>query len=85
MALERQDWLPRPVQEALRLERPGTIHPSTMGLAPGHRVPVTDYGTGRECVSCSTRLSRYNPQTRCSIHAQAHALLGGSLDFDPLA
>lgn len=47
--------VPRPRRESSRMISSGK--------------PLELHGEQRHCVVCSTRLSRYNPSTTCSLHA----------------
>jgi hypothetical protein len=59
-----------PDEAAEAPEAEGTITAKTRRRAPGADPVVRSFGTARTCAAedCDTRLSRYNPDTFCSMH-----------------
>jgi hypothetical protein len=49
---------------------PNGVGPSTRRRAPGADPEVRSFGAARVCAAdgCETKLSRYNPDTYCSVH-----------------
>jgi hypothetical protein len=58
------------VEPVLDAAEPGTETGRTRRRAPGADPEVRSFGVSRTCAAegCETRLSRYNPDSYCSVH-----------------
>jgi len=65
-----EDPTVEPVPEAAVQDEPGAETGKTRRRAPGADPAVRSFGTARTCAAdgCETRLSRYNPDSYCSVH-----------------
>ena len=57
-------------KEAMVIEPEETLAPPTRRRAPGADPAVRSFGAARTCAAdgCETKLSRYNPDSYCSVH-----------------